>query len=87
MLAMTYMYHGRTEVGLDLARRTVKEVVDRDWYWDWPVCIDGSMPRIGNDYYQNLMLWAIPAALDNEDITGPCKSGGLVERIIAAAAE
>jgi len=30
------------------------------------------------------MLWAAPAALLNEDLTGPMQAGGLVERVIEA---
>ncbi len=39
----------------------------------------------GTNYYQNLMLWSAPAAFSDNDLTGPCKRGGLVERIIEAA--
>jgi len=85
MLAMTYMYRGQPDVGLDLARRTVQEVIRRRWYWDWPVVIDGADgDRVGFDYYQNLMFWGLPAALHNQDLSGPCQEGGLVERIIRA---
>jgi hypothetical protein len=84
MLAMTYMYYGERQFGLDLARKTVREIVKRGWYWDWPVVIDGAQLRIGSDYYQNLMLWSLPAAMKGEDLTGPTKKGGLVERMIAA---
>lgn len=86
MLAMLYLYRGQGEFGLDLARRTVQEIVRRGWYWDWPVVIDGSPgPRIGSDYYQNLMLWSLPAALKGESLAGPCQAGGLVSRLLEAA--
>ena len=39
----------------------------------------------GTDYYQNMMLWSAPAALAGTELTGPCKPGGLVHRIIEAA--
>jgi uncharacterized protein (DUF608 family) len=83
MLAMTYLYNGEREFGLDLVRRTVREILKRGWYWDWPVVIDGVSVRIGSDYYQDLMLWSLPAALKGEDLTGPCKEGGLVDRVVA----
>jgi uncharacterized protein (DUF608 family) len=86
MLAMTYLYHGRRELGLDLARRTVQEVIRRGWYWDWPVLLDGTEgPRTGFDYYQNLMLWSLAAAARGEDLTGPCRPRGLVDRMIRAS--
>ena len=85
MLAMTYLYDGQAEFGVELARRPVAEILKRGWYWDWPVVIEGTEPRIGADYYQNLMLWALPAAVDGEDIVGPTEEGGLVERVLRAA--
>ena len=39
----------------------------------------------GTDYYQNMMLWSALAALACTDLTGPCKPGGLVDRILYAA--
>jgi uncharacterized protein (DUF608 family) len=38
----------------------------------------------GTDYYQNMMLWAAPAAVAGTDMHGPARSGGLVHRIIEA---
>jgi len=85
MLAMLYMYSGQAETGLDLVQRTVKEIVLRGWLWDWPVVLDGNEgPRIGFDYYQNLMLWSLPAAISGQDLKSPCLPGGLVERLIRA---
>ncbi len=84
MLAMTYMYAGEVEFGLDLARRAVAEVIRRGCYWDWPVVLDGTPhPEMGRDYYQNMMLWALPAAAAGQDLAGPCATGGLVDRVIA----
>ena len=86
ILAMLYMYRGEREFGLELARRPIAEVVRRGWYWDWPVLIDGAMgPRTGCDYYQNLVVWSIPAAVSGEDLAGPCRPGGLVDRLLSAA--
>ena len=31
-----------------------------------------------------MMLWAAPAALLNQDLTGPLQAGGLVARVIEA---
>ena len=86
ILAMLYMYRGQTDFGLDLAKRVVAEVSQRGWTWDWPVVLDGSEPRIGFDYYQNLVLWSLPAALQGGELTGPCQPGGLVDRILRAGA-
>jgi hypothetical protein len=53
--------------------------------WDLPVAIDPvDHPRVGSDYYQNLMLWSLPAALEGTDLASSCRDGGLVDRIIRA---
>ena len=61
--------------------------------WDAPNIMRGDKDtgerHFGVDYYQDqdMMLWAVPAAMARQDLTGPCKKGGLVERIIKAASE
>jgi uncharacterized protein (DUF608 family) len=92
MQAMLYMYRGQREFGLELARRPVAEIARRGWTYDWPVAFEGELdgeraPRVGFDYYQNLMLWSLPAALAGGGLTEPCRPGGLVDRIVAAARE
>ncbi|MGE5222368.1 MAG: hypothetical protein ACM3PY_08025, partial [Omnitrophica WOR_2 bacterium] len=82
-----YMYHGQVELGLDLAQRMVKEIIRRGWLWDWAVVLDGDIPRIGFDYYQNLMLWSLPAALSGGDLNAPCQPGGLVDRVLKAGSQ
>ena len=85
MLGMLYMYRGQREFGLDLIRRTVREVIQRGLYWDWPVVIDGALWNpLGADYYQNMILWSVIAALEGKDLTGPCEGGGLIDRILRA---
>jgi len=85
--SMVYMYNDRAEEGLEFVRRAVNDIMQKSWYWDWPVCIEGTAPRIGADYYQNLMLWSLPAALAGQDLAGPMRDGGLVARMIAAGRE
>jgi uncharacterized protein (DUF608 family) len=86
LLAMTYMYAGQRETGLELARRVATAMMEAGWTWDLPVVFAGGTRerQAGFDYYQNLMLWCLPAALQGTDLMGPCRPGGLVERIIAA---
>ncbi len=36
VLAMTYMYRGQREFGLDLAQRTIQEAIRRGLDWGWP---------------------------------------------------
>jgi uncharacterized protein (DUF608 family) len=90
MLAMTYMYYGEREFGLQLAEKAWHNIVCRQGYaWDMPNIMRGDVDTgertFGNDYYQDLMLWSLPAALAGETVDGPCQPGGLVERIIQAA--
>jgi uncharacterized protein (DUF608 family) len=87
MLAATYMYHGDREFGLDLAHRVVRAlVIERRNSWDSALLFRGDNAAFlwGADYYQNMMLWCLPAALAGQDLAGPCQRGGLVERMILA---
>jgi uncharacterized protein (DUF608 family) len=88
MLAMTYMYAGDREFGLELARRCVHSLNIRNLLtWNQPNVLraDTGDMLFGSHYVQNMMLWAIPAALEEKDIGAFCTSGGLVDRIIRAA--
>ncbi|MFX0102322.1 MAG: GH116 family glycosyl hydrolase, partial [Candidatus Hodarchaeota archaeon] len=87
MLAMLYIYHGEEDYGMDLAHRIMKSlIVENGCSWDSLIlinCLTGQ--RIyGNDYYQNLILWTLPAALQKKDIGSFCEPGGLIARILEA---
>ena len=90
MLAMTYMYNGEKEFGLELARKVWHNIVCAQGYtWDMPNIMRGDVDTgertYGNDYYQDLMLWSLPAAVAGTDFGAPVKRGGLVDRIVRAA--
>jgi uncharacterized protein (DUF608 family) len=90
MLAMTYMYKGQKEFGLELARKNWHNIVCRQGYtWDLPNIMRGDVDtgerRSGADYSQDMMLWSLPAAVEGKDFGAPAKPGGLVDRIIKAA--
>lgn len=87
MLAMTYMYAGEMEFGLEQARRCMHNLMAKGYTWDQPCIVQAKTgERIsGYDYYQNMMLWSLPAALEGQDLSGPCKPGGLVNRVMQAA--
>jgi hypothetical protein len=88
VLAMTYIYAGQIGTGLDLARRHWETIVCEHGHpWDMPNIVRGDTGgRVyGTDYYQSMMLWALPAALANTDLKGLCKEGSLVDRVIKAA--
>ncbi|MAX23160.1 MAG: hypothetical protein CMJ19_01550 [Phycisphaeraceae bacterium] len=87
-LAMTYMYEGMREEGLDVLYRCVENIVLRQRLsWDSPVLMDSENGRrtSGSDYTQIMTLWAVPAALKGQDSAGLCGEGGLVARVLAAA--
>ncbi|MCX7429276.1 MAG: GH116 family glycosyl hydrolase [Planctomycetia bacterium] len=90
MLAMNYMYEGEKEFGLELARKVWHNIVCTQGYtWDMPNIMRGDVDTgertYGNDYYQDMMLWSLPAAVEGKDFGAPAKPGGLVDRIIQAA--
>lgn len=90
MLGMTYIYNGQRAFGEDVIRRTLDYVMVRNGYtWDFPLVweVDSGKRVYGSDYYQNMMLWSVPAAMAGQDLSGPCKPGGLVNRILKAAAK
>ncbi len=86
MLGMTYMYEGEREFGLELCRRCWANIAENGLTWDQPNIIRGDTGErvYGGDYYQNMMLWTVPAALQGQHLAGPCAPGGLVDRVIRA---
>lgn len=87
VLAMTYIYAGEAENGLDLARRHWQSIVCGHGHgWDMPNIVRGDFGErvYGTDYYQSMMLWALPAALSRTDIRGCCARGSLVDRVLRA---
>jgi len=90
MLAMTYMYEGQRDFGIELARRCWENIHCTWRYtWDSPNLFRGDKDTgevvYGRDYYQNMMLWAVPAAMAGEPLQGPSQTNGLVSRILKAA--
>ena len=86
MLAMTYMYAGEPAVGLELAKRCVFSLnIHNLLTWNQPNLLRQITEMcFGSHYVQNMMLWAVPAALEGKDINAFCAEGGLVDRILKA---
>ncbi len=90
MLAMTYMYHGQEEFGEARARNAWHNITCVQGYtWDQPniihrVAAGAEVRSFGRDYGQNMMLWSLPAALQQKDAAWPARPGGLVERMLQA---
>ncbi|OFX17752.1 MAG: hypothetical protein A2Z18_01830 [Armatimonadetes bacterium RBG_16_58_9] len=88
MLAMNYMYAGEQEFGLELAETFWKGIIcEGGMAWDMPAEINAATGKRfgGSDYYHNMLLWSLPAAMEGEAVDAPCKPGGLVARILKAA--
>ena len=88
MLSMTYLYAGEREFGLELGRRCQQNIaLEQGMTWDGPNVVRGNTGErgFGNDYYQNMIMWAYPAALAGGDISAPLQKGGLVDRVLQAA--
>ena len=85
VLGMTYIYAGQKEFGLELVRRHWENLVCRQRHpWDMPNLVRGDTGErtFGTDYYQDMMLWALPAALEGKDLKAACAEGSLVDRVI-----
>jgi uncharacterized protein (DUF608 family) len=88
MLGMTYMYYDEKELGLEITRRGMSNIVcEEGSTWDSPNIIRGNTGKrsYGSDYYQNMMLWSLPAAMERKSLEAPTRSGGLVDRVLRAA--
>ncbi len=89
-IAMTYMYEGQKNYGLEMLRKTLElDFCRRGYTWDGvhvasPKADDGER-AYGTDYYMRLALWGVPAAMDGAGIKDAMKPGGLVDRVIRAA--
>jgi uncharacterized protein (DUF608 family) len=87
VLAMTYIYAGEREFGLEIARKHWENLCLKQGHaWDLPNMVRGDTGErvFGTDYYQNMMLWALPAAVNGEDLKTSCQPGGLITRMIEA---
>ena len=90
MLAMTYMYEEQVPFGIELARKMWQNVVCTHGYtWDVPNLMRGDADTgervFGNDYSQDMIIWSLPAAIQQKDVAWPTRPGGLVDRMLKAA--
>ena len=87
ILGMTYIYAGQKHFGLDLVRKHWENLVLTQRHpWDLPNIVRGDTGArvFGTDYYQNMVLWTLPAALDNQDLKQTVGQGSLIDRILQA---
>jgi uncharacterized protein (DUF608 family) len=89
LLAMTFLLEGEREYGLELIRKHWENLCLRQGHtWDLPNMVRGDTGQrgFGTDYYQDMMLWALPAAIAGQDLKASCAAGGLIQRVIQAGA-
>jgi non-lysosomal glucosylceramidase len=87
MLSATYLYNGRRDLGLRLLKSCLEGIaVKHGDLWNQPNVVSGDTGKriYGSDYYQNMILWSLPAALAGHDLRQACAPGGLVDRILKA---
>jgi len=83
--AMTFLYHGQTETGLEIAKRIYEAIALKTrspWNQRCLISSETGLPVWGDDYYSNLVIWAAPMALAGEDVRRFSRPGGLVARMI-----
>lgn len=86
--AMTFIYHHRQDVGLEIARRLYEAVALKarsPWNQRCLIHAETGLPVWGDDYYSNMVIWAVPMAIAGEGIGEFVQEGKLVSRIIKAA--
>ena len=86
MLGATYLYQGLRETGMELVKNCMHGIVKWGYTWTQPNIVNGATGKrvYGSDYYQNLMLWIVPAAIQKADIRTTCARGSLVDKVIQA---
>ncbi len=88
MLGMTFLYHGNKNTGLEILRRCLyNQFSTQKIGWDQTNMLhatNGGIRTVGSDYYQNTILWAVPAAINRKPLTSLYEEGGLVQKMILA---
>ena len=85
--AMTFVYAGRADTGLEIARRMYEAMARKQASpWNQRCLLNGhtGLPAWGDDYYSNLVMWALPMALQKQSV-GEFAKGGLMAAILRSA--
>jgi uncharacterized protein (DUF608 family) len=86
--AMTFLYKGRTEEGLEIGKRLYETIaLNSRTPWDQFCLYDSSsgLPVWGHDYYSNMIQWLLPVALEGKSLEQYFKDPkNLISRIVAA---
>jgi len=87
-VAMTMIYAGRMETGLEIVRRIYESIALRHltpWNQYCLISAEDGGPVWGSDYYSNLAIWALPMALKGEAIQTFSSARGLIDKILQQA--
>jgi len=87
ILAFTFIDAGQKDRGLELAHRFWENLALRQRHpWDLPNLVDGKTGKrhFGTDYYQNMLLWALPEVLAGRSIAQARDPAGLIQRVLEA---
>jgi uncharacterized protein (DUF608 family) len=87
MLGATYMYAGDKETGSEIVRTCLEGIsVKYGYTWTQPNVVSGDTGRriYGSDYYQNMILWIVPPALDGDDLQKAVGGNHLIDRVLEA---
>jgi uncharacterized protein (DUF608 family) len=82
--AATIIYEGRANDGIEMARRMMEAIVVQSRAgWEMPNLLNSDGKIIhGNDFYQMMIVWALPLALRGEGISEICVEGSWIDRIL-----
>jgi uncharacterized protein (DUF608 family) len=85
--AMTFIYHGRRDTGLEIARRLYDTMaVKTRSPWNQRCLLNGEtgLPQWGEDYYSNVAIWALPMALAGGGVDQFTRTG-LAKNMLSAS--
>ena len=88
--AMTFIYSNRETTGVTVAKRLYDALFIKSkspWNQRCLISSETGLPVWGDDYYSNMVIWALPMALENRNIAQFARDGELVPRMIEAAKE
>jgi non-lysosomal glucosylceramidase len=86
--AMTFIYMNREEMGLEIAHRLYNALFLKSrapWNQRCLISSETGLPAWGDDYYSDLVIWAMPMALAKEHIAQFSKPGKLVHKMVESA--
>ena len=81
---MTFLYHGRRDTGLEIARRLYDAIAIKNHSpWNQRCLLSGEtgLPQWGEDYYSNLVIWAVPMALAGKSVEQFAQAGLVKEHV------